>query len=48
MRSDDDMKNYWREYSKFGQHEQVTKNSTLNQNNQNNYNQNIFNRPTVF
>ena len=34
MRSDDDMKNYWREYSKFGQHEQVTKNLTLHQNNQ--------------
>ena len=34
MRSDDDMKNYWRQYSKFGQHEQVTKNLTLNQNNQ--------------
>ena len=34
MRSDDDMKNYWRKYSKFGQHEQVTKNLTLNQNNQ--------------
>ena len=34
MRSDDDKKNYWRKYSKFGQHEQVTKNLTLNQNNQ--------------
>ena len=34
MRSDDDKKNYWRKYSKFGQHEQVTKNWTLNQNNQ--------------
>ena len=34
MRSDDDMKNYWREYSKFGWHEQVTKNLTLHQNNQ--------------
>ena len=34
MRSNDDMKNYWREYSKFGQHEQVKKNLTLNQNNQ--------------
>ena len=32
MRSDNDMKNYWGEYSKFGQHEQVTKNLTLNQN----------------
>ena len=28
------MKNYWREYSKFGQHEQVTETLTLNQNNQ--------------
>ena len=34
MRSDNDMKNYWGEYSKFGQHEQVTKNLTLNQSNQ--------------
>ena len=34
MRSDDDIKNYWREYSKFGYHEQVTKNLTLHQNNQ--------------
>ena len=34
MRSDDNKKNYWRKYSKFGQHEQVTKNLTLNQNNQ--------------
>ena len=32
MRSDNDMKNYWGEYSKFGQHKQVTKNVTLNQN----------------
>ena len=34
MRSDDGKKNYWGEYSKFGQHEQVTKNLTLNQSNQ--------------
>ena len=34
MRSDDDKKNYWRKYSKFGEHEHVKKNLTLNQNNQ--------------
>ena len=34
MRSDDDKKNYWRKYSKFGKHEHVKKNLTLNQNNQ--------------
>ena len=34
MRSDDGKNNYWGEYSKFGQHEQVTKNLTLNQSNQ--------------
>ena len=32
MRSVNDMKNYWGEYSKFGQHKQVTKNLTLNEN----------------
>ena len=34
MRSDDDKKNYWRKHSKFGKHEHVKKNLTLNQNNQ--------------
>ena len=34
MRSDDDKKNYWRKYSKSGEHEHVKKNLTLNQNNQ--------------